>query len=80
MLQRKNQLPDHTLADRARRQLSNRGLRAPCEINVQVQSGVVTLSGKVEYAHQKQTALRAARGLEGARSIIDQVQVIPMRR
>ena len=80
MLQRKNQIPDHTLSDRAQRQLSSRGLRAPCEINIQTQNGVVTLTGKVEYQHQKQAALQAIRGLEGARGVVDLIRIMPPER
>ncbi len=77
MLRHNNDVPDRTLAERAQRQLTSRGLRAPCQINVQSNHGVLTLSGKVEYSHQRQTALQAARGVQGVRGVVDQLQVIP---
>ena len=80
MLQHKNAVPDHTLTQRTQRQLAGRGLRAPCEIAVQTHNGMTTLSGKVEYAHQKQSALAAARGVQGVRGVLDQLQVIPTAR
>ena len=77
MLQKKNQIPDHTVSNRVTHQMSNRGLRAPCDVRVQVHNGAVTLSGSVQYAYQKNSAMQAARSVEGAHTIIDQMQVIP---
>jgi osmotically-inducible protein OsmY len=76
MLLRKNQIPDHTVSNRVTHQMSNRGLRAPCDVSVQVHNGTVTLSGSVQYAYQKNSAMQAARSVEGAHTIIDQMQVI----
>jgi osmotically-inducible protein OsmY len=76
----KNQVPDHTITQRVTAQLSNRGLRSPCHISVQTNNGMVTLSGSVQYAHQKQTALQAARNVDGSRGISDQLQVTPAGR
>jgi osmotically-inducible protein OsmY len=38
---------------------------------------MVTISGKIQYEHQRQLALRSAGAVEGVGRIVDQLQVIP---
>lgn len=73
----KNQPPDATIARNAIRQLANRGLRAPCHINVQSRNGEVTLSGHVLYPHQRDAALQALRSIEGVSRVTDQLKIKP---
>lgn len=73
----KNRPPDATISRNAVRQLANRGLRAPCRINVQTRNGDVTLTGHVMYAHQREAALQAMRTIEGVQRVTDQLKVKP---
>lgn len=80
MLKRRNEISDKTLTQQVQQMLSNRGLRPPCNITVTVNSGVVTVSGRVEHSHQKSTAMSAARGVAGARGFVDQLEVTPIEK
>src|SRR5688572_6889520 len=54
VLNRRNQIPDDTLLQKVSQQLSNRGLRSPCKITVAARNGDITLTGTLQYAHQRQ--------------------------
>jgi osmotically-inducible protein OsmY len=60
--------------------LSNRGIRTPCNVLVKTKNGEVTLSGTVQFAHQKSAAVQAATGVTGVRRVTDQTTVANMRR
>ena len=77
MLNRRNQVPDETLLQKVTQQLSNRGLRSPCKIAVAARNGDVTLTGTLQYAHQRQAALQATRSVSGVRRVVDQLLVKP---
>jgi osmotically-inducible protein OsmY len=70
-------IPDKAINLKITQQLSARGMRAPCRIAVQTTKGVVTLSGDIEYEHQRNAALQAARHLDGVNSVVDQLHVKP---
>jgi osmotically-inducible protein OsmY len=57
--------------------LASRGFAAPCRLTVQTSNGQVTLSGVVQYAHQKSAAVSAISGMSGIRRVIDQIIVRP---
>jgi osmotically-inducible protein OsmY len=58
------------------RQLTNRGVRAPCKVVVSNRDGSITLSGQIEYEHQRRTAVRAAQNTPGVKRVLDQLHVI----
>jgi hyperosmotically inducible protein len=60
--------------------LANRGLRSPCKVTVDTKNGEVTLTGVVQYAHQKNAAVQAATGVAGVRRVIDNTTVGAKRR
>jgi hypothetical protein len=70
-------IPDKTINLKVTQQLSARGMRAPCSIAVQTAKGVVTLSGNIEYEHQRNTAVQAARHLDGVSRVVDNLRVKP---
>lgn len=49
---------------------------AGCEIGVSVRAGVVTLSGSVDKAELHDTAARLALGIEGVKSLADDLRVL----
>jgi len=57
-------------------QPQNRGMRPSCQVAVMSQKGTVTLSGKIQYEHQRRIALHTARGVDGLQRVIDRLQVI----
>jgi osmotically-inducible protein OsmY len=47
------------------------------DVNVDTVDGVVTLHGKVDTAAEKTAAVKTAQGIEGVRSVVDLLQVVP---
>jgi len=76
MLNGNNKL-DPKITQHATQALAAGGIRSPSRVNVVTAAGVVTIKGTIQYAHQRQAAMRAVRGIEGVRSVIDQLQVLP---
>ena len=68
---------DHLLNQQVIQQLSNRGVRSPCKVAVSTQKGSVTLSGLIQYEHQRHMAMQAAQHIEGVKRVVDQLRVIP---
>jgi osmotically-inducible protein OsmY len=59
------------------RRISGGGIRAPSRVTVNVAKGEVTLSGTLQYEHQRQVAVRAANGEPGVRRVIDNLRTTP---
>lgn len=68
---------DATIARNVSRQLASSGLRSPCRIQVQTRNGEVTLSGTVQFVHQRNTAVQAIRTVEGVKRIVEKLKVTP---
>jgi osmotically-inducible protein OsmY len=69
------QISDQAITQQVNNKLANRGLRSPCKVAVQTNKGDVTLSGSVQFGHQKGAAVSAAGGVTGVRRVIDQLTV-----
>jgi osmotically-inducible protein OsmY len=68
---------DVAITQQVNNKLAGRGIRSPCHVGVQTQEGNVTLSGTVQYAHQKTAAVQVASGVTGVRRVADQLTVKP---
>ncbi|HVA49740.1 MAG TPA: BON domain-containing protein [Pirellulales bacterium] len=66
---------DVTISRNVTRQLAGRGLRSPCHIQVQTRNGEVTLSGTVQFVHQRDAAVQAIRTVEGVKRIVEKLKV-----
>jgi osmotically-inducible protein OsmY len=73
----KSLVPDKSIDQKVAHQLVSRGFRAPCNLVVQTRGGVVTVSGKVEYEHQRVAVLHVIRGIDGVVHTVDHMQVAP---
>ncbi|MCI0358318.1 MAG: BON domain-containing protein [Planctomycetaceae bacterium] len=71
---------DQKISSDVQLKLANRGLRAPCNVAVNTKNGEVTLTGTVEYPHQKSAAVQAATSVAGVRRVTDQMTVGVKRR
>ncbi|HJT33080.1 MAG TPA: BON domain-containing protein [Pirellulales bacterium] len=76
-MDRKVPLRDADISQNVTRQLAGRGLRSPCEIRVQTRNGEVTLSGTVQYVHQRDAAVQAIRTVEGVKRVVEKLKVTP---
>ncbi len=72
----KSPIPDRIINQKVTQQLISRGIRAPCAVEVQTARGTVTVSGKVEYEHQRSAVLRIVRDVEGVANVVDQLHVM----
>ena len=71
---------DQDITHQVNLKLANRGIRSPCNVTVATRSGDVTLTGTVQYPHQKVGAVSAANGVRGVRRVVDQMRVVPVKR
>lgn len=71
---------DRTIVQQVTQRLATRGLRSPCRIDVQSHNGEVTLTGAIQYAHQRTAAMQAASTASGVRHVVDRMTVKPPER
>jgi osmotically-inducible protein OsmY len=64
---------DRTITRQVQSKLMGRGLGVPCRIAVETSKGEVTLSGSVQQAQQKATAVQLTSGISGVRRVIDRL-------
>jgi osmotically-inducible protein OsmY len=74
-MQRSGQVPDKRISQKVEQRVARAGLGSQARVTVQVRNGDVTLSGTLQYDTQRNPVLRAARGVDGVRRIVDQLQL-----
>jgi osmotically-inducible protein OsmY len=75
---RNDRVPDAKISQQVNQKLG--GIRAPSRVAVATVNGEVTLSGALQYEHQRQTAMQATRGVDGIRRVVDRLTVIVAAR
>jgi len=70
---------DPVISQKVSQKLSSMGVRAPCHVTVVSNQGNVTLSGTIQYEHQRHGAVHAAKGVAGVQRVVDQMRVIVTR-
>ena len=70
-------LQDQGVTQQVSNRLASRGLGSPCRVMVESRNGEVTLTGNVQYAQQKGTAVKAVSGVAGVRRVVDHLVVTP---
>ena len=73
---RQQPVPDSRIILAITRRLASCGVRAPSKVMVACVGGQVTLSGAIQHEHMRHPVLRAVRGAEGVRNVIDQLKKI----
>jgi osmotically-inducible protein OsmY len=71
-----DRVPDKRIIQKVNQRLGRAGV-AQCKIAVSVRNGYVTLTGTIQYETQRRSLLNAARGVEGVRSVVDELTVKP---
>lgn len=71
---------DHAITQKVLQKLAHRGVRSPCKVAVNTLGGSVTLTGSVQYSHQKILAAAAATGVTGVRRVSNQILLKPTAR
>ncbi len=73
---KKDPVSDQTIMVKVNQQLQSRGVRSPCHVAVMSQKGTVTLSGKIQYDHQRQMAVHATQNVDGVQRVVDRMELI----
>ena len=68
---------DRTVVQQVTQRIATKGIRSPSRIDVQAKNGQVTLTGNIQYAHQRSAAVQAASTAAGVRQVVDQLKVMP---
>jgi osmotically-inducible protein OsmY len=71
---------DRTIVQQVTQRLATRGLRSPCRIDVQSRNGEVTLTGPIQFPHQRAAAMQAAATAAGVRHVVDHMSIKPPDR
>jgi osmotically-inducible protein OsmY len=66
---------DSTITRQVQGKIAGHGLGSPCRVAVATAKGQVTLTGTVQYPHQKTAAVQAANGIAGVRRVVDRLTV-----
>ena len=77
MRQSTNRISDPKITQQVSQRLAGCGIRSPSHVTVVSANGEVTLSGIVQYQHQRNSALQATRAVDGVRRVIDVLKLIP---
>ena len=72
----KNIIPDRSIDQKVGQQLASHGMKPPCKVVASSKGGTVTLTGKIQYEHQRNSCIQTARRVEGVQRVVDQLQVI----
>ena len=72
-------IDDPAISRKVTEKLTSSGIRAPCRVAVASNKGNVTLSGSIQYEHQRHSALRAVRSVTGVQRVVDQMKVTPKK-
>jgi osmotically-inducible protein OsmY len=75
MLSNRGQVPDKRIVQKVQQRMSRLGLGAQTKVNVDVRNGAVILTGTLQLERQRKAVTQAARGVEGVRSIVDNMQI-----
>ena len=70
-------IKDPVISLKVSEKLTSLGVRAPCRVTVVTNNGSVTLSGTIQYEHQRHMAVHATKAVTGVQRVVDQMQVIP---
>ena len=73
-------ISDPKITQQVSQRLASCGIRPPSHVTVASANGDVTLSGTVQYQHQRQSALQATRAVDGVRRVIDVMKLIATPR
>jgi osmotically-inducible protein OsmY len=66
---------DAKIAQYITQRLAGCGIRAPSRVTIAASGGAVTLSGTIQYEHQRQQARKAIQGVSGVRRVIDNLRL-----
>ena len=72
----RNEISDKSLLKSINQRLTRTGTASQSRVTVAVQQGVVTLTGGLHYAVQRNPILKAVARVAGVRRVVDQMQLV----
>ena len=66
---------DQDVLSRVESYLDSRHFRGFRDLHVEVTSGIVTISGKVDNFHERQVAVNSCRRVAGVMELVDEIEV-----
>ena len=80
MLSYQDRVPDKAIERKVNQRLGRAGLGSQSKVTAVVRNGQVTISGTLQYDTQRRSVLNSARGVQGVRNVVDQLQTIPKKK
>lgn len=74
-----NQIPDKTLLKNVLQRMMRKGVNSS-RVKATVHGGAVTITGTIDYGHERRLILNAAKGIAGVKRVVDQLQVEKKKR
>jgi osmotically-inducible protein OsmY len=74
-----NQIPDKTLLKSVIQRMTRKGI-SPGRFTTTVRSGNVTISGTIDYEHERRSILGSVNNIPGVTRIVDQIRVEKKKR
>ena len=71
-----NEIPAKAILQKLNQRLARIASGSRNNITATVNNGDVTLSGTIQFEHQRRIMIRAVNSVQGVRRVIDQVQVL----
>ncbi len=75
----KNQIPDKTLLRSVLQNMMRKGTNSS-RVTATARSGDVTITGTIDYEHQRRPILNSANNITGIKRVIDQLRVEKRKR
>ncbi|MBN1591393.1 MAG: BON domain-containing protein [Pirellulales bacterium] len=70
---------DKAILQKVNQHLGRMSFGSHCLVNATIRDGRVTLSGNIQYEHQRRPAVKAASSVEGVRGVLDQLKISPRK-
>ena len=75
----KNQIPDKTLLKSVLQNMMRKGVKAN-RVKATVQSGSVTITGTIDYDHERRSIVNSVNTTSGVKRVVDQLRVEKKKR
>ena len=75
-----SQIPDKTLLKQVVQKLMRSGTGSQSRVTAAVRSGDLTLTGTLQYEHERRRVLKSTSNISGIRRVIDQMRVVPKKK
>ena len=74
-----NQVPDKTLLKGVQQKMMRKGVNSN-RVTVTVRNGDVTVTGTIDYEHERRSVIGSMNGVPGVKRVIDQLRVEKKKR